>query len=111
MIRSNGYYLKPTNKYKDAISGTEMVGFIHWAYLFLDRGIVKRMRKETSDGIASFKKEDFKEAYAGEYSIVGDVLTVIFDKGDKWEVKESFTIKSGREFVNGNQKFLFHEWS
>mgnify|MGYP001795038270 CR=1 FL=1 len=111
MIRTDGFYLKPANKYTDAIAGNTVEGFIHWAYLFLDDGVIKRCRKETSNKDVNFIKEDFKGAYSGEYGLTGDVLKIVFDKGSKWEYKESFVMKSNKKFTNDDQTFIFHEWN
>jgi hypothetical protein len=117
-MKHNGYYLGTPNPYVDYVAGdNKRTGIIHWAYLFLDNGVVKRRSKETKDGIVTFKREDFENAYAGEYTLKEDFLYAAFDKEQQWELRTTYKI-IGNQIIsvesNGatgpGQIYQFHEW-
>lgn len=118
MIKYDGYYLGVPKPYTDYVAGSNnRTGFIHWAYLFNANGIVKRKRKESKDGKVSFKKEDFGSAYSGEFVLNGDFVNIIFDKGQKWELKKIFKAKENQLIcVESNSAegsgeiYQFHNW-
>ena len=117
-MKHNGYYLGTPNLYVDYVTGdNKRTGVIRWAYLFLDTGVVKRKNNETKDGIVAFKREDFENAYAGEYTLKEDFIYAVFDKEEQWELKIVYKI-NGNQIIsvesNGatgaGQIYQFHEW-
>ncbi|HBG69281.1 MAG: hypothetical protein A2W93_02225 [Bacteroidetes bacterium GWF2_43_63] len=118
MIKYDGYYLAVPTPYTDYVAGSnKRTGFIHWAYFFNANGIVKRKRKESKNGKVAFKKEDFESAISGEFILNGDFVNIIFDKGQKWELKKSFRVKEiqlicveSNSAAGIDEIYQFHNW-
>jgi len=107
----------PTSYTDFVAGGNEISGIIYWAYLFLENNTVKLSSKEIKDGVATFKKEDFEKSINGEYSVQEDILNVVFDKNQKWEVRIKFKVDRNQlTNVESNtaggtgQIYNFNEW-
>jgi hypothetical protein len=118
MIRLDGYYLDTPTHYVDYVAGNnKRAGLVHSAYLFSEDNIVKRLKKESRNEIEPFNQEDFLNAYCGEFSLNEDYLSIVFDKGEKWELKKKFKI-SGDQIVcvesnsaaGTDEICQFHQW-
>ncbi len=117
-FRYDGYYLDNPKPYTDYVAGgNKRTGVIHWAYLFSVDGIAKRKRKESKDGTIAFKKEDFENCYSGEFTLNGDFVNIVFDKGQKWELKKTFQV-NGNQLIciesnsaaGTDEAYQFHNW-
>ncbi len=118
MIKYDGYYLDVPVPYTDYVAGSnKRTGVIHWAYLFIANGIVKRKRKESKDGTITFEEEDFESAHSGIFTLNGNFINIIFDKGQEWELKKTFKVIGNQMIcvksnsVQGtNEIYQFHNW-
>lgn len=92
-MRHDGYYLSAPTSYVDHVAGgNQRTGLIHTAFLFLDNGVVKRQTMESKSTLIFFERKDFEEGYPGEYIIKGNLLQVVFGKGQDWELRTTYEI-------------------